>query len=478
MSPLPATRSTRRALLVPRRAVGFSSPLDYAPALWLRASDIAGLADAAAVTTWPDISGNSRDATQATAARQPTFRTNVLNGQPVVRFDGGDGLSTVSVDLTGTSGVTLFVVASVVAGTDRALVELSDNYNSVTTGFLLFRAAAGNFPNWAVRGNASSGVAHTAIGATAMAGGTGVFKTLVGRADKSYSMQDVAFALNNTWAYTYTPGGAATVGTVDNTNTFGNHQINIGARDADGTITLPTQGDIAEILLIPRQLTGGETQNVGNYLAGRYGSGIWSNQTALVVYEGDSLTEGDKLPSGAYPLTLQRRFTDVGVVPYIPAVSGQTLAQMQADYATQIKPLSQPSLGAKNICVLWGGTNDMVSVGGNQTAATTLSRFYTYADTLRADGFKTVGLTIIPRTDAAAPGDFETKRQAFNADVDANWASHFDAIVQLHLDAMFDAAADSANATNYNADLVHLSATGYGHVADMVETALAAIGVT
>ena len=51
---------------------------------WYDAS-LLGLADEAAVTTWPDLSGQGR-----TLTGQAVFQTNVLNGLPVVRFDGVD----------------------------------------------------------------------------------------------------------------------------------------------------------------------------------------------------------------------------------------------------------------------------------------------------------------------------------------------------------------------------------------------------
>lgn len=68
------------------------SPLSLSPALWLAASTITGLNDGEAITTWADISGNGRDAAQATADNKPTYQTNELNGYPVVRFDGSNDL--------------------------------------------------------------------------------------------------------------------------------------------------------------------------------------------------------------------------------------------------------------------------------------------------------------------------------------------------------------------------------------------------
>lgn len=71
------------------RAGGFT-PADLNPAGWGEASELTGLADADPVESWTDLSGNARHLAQGTAGNRPTFRTNVINGHPVVRFDGVD----------------------------------------------------------------------------------------------------------------------------------------------------------------------------------------------------------------------------------------------------------------------------------------------------------------------------------------------------------------------------------------------------
>ena len=72
---------------------GAFSPLSLSPALWLKADAITGLSDDAYIASWADSSGNNRNATQAGAdSLKPKYRTNVLNGQPVVRYDGSDYL--------------------------------------------------------------------------------------------------------------------------------------------------------------------------------------------------------------------------------------------------------------------------------------------------------------------------------------------------------------------------------------------------
>jgi hypothetical protein len=53
---------------------------------WYRADTIAQ-ADATAVAQWNDTSGNARHLT-ATGTAQPTYKTAIVNGQPIVRFNG------------------------------------------------------------------------------------------------------------------------------------------------------------------------------------------------------------------------------------------------------------------------------------------------------------------------------------------------------------------------------------------------------
>lgn len=57
--------------------------------LWLRADSL-GFIDEAPVARWPDQSSARNDATEANLSNQPVHRKNVLNGKPVVRFDGLD----------------------------------------------------------------------------------------------------------------------------------------------------------------------------------------------------------------------------------------------------------------------------------------------------------------------------------------------------------------------------------------------------
>ncbi len=78
--------------------------------LWLEADAITGLNDGDPVATWLDQSGNENHATQSTEASKPLFKTNILNGKPVVRFDGSDDALSYPSQMSGHTTITVFVV--------------------------------------------------------------------------------------------------------------------------------------------------------------------------------------------------------------------------------------------------------------------------------------------------------------------------------------------------------------------------------
>jgi hypothetical protein len=85
-----------------------------------------GLSDGDPVSSWTDSSGNGHTAAQTGSAR-PIFKTNILNGKPVVRFTtaGGSGLTLVSA-VPGASPWTIFAVMKVLDGTHSLSSLISD----------------------------------------------------------------------------------------------------------------------------------------------------------------------------------------------------------------------------------------------------------------------------------------------------------------------------------------------------------------
>lgn len=87
-------------LTIPKTPFPFGefSPADISGLkLWLDASQITGLNDGDAVTTWADLSGNGNDATQATVSKKPLYKTAIQNGRPGLLSDGVDDLLSGSV---------------------------------------------------------------------------------------------------------------------------------------------------------------------------------------------------------------------------------------------------------------------------------------------------------------------------------------------------------------------------------------------
>jgi hypothetical protein len=112
-------------------AVGFV-PTDLTGLLvWFRASSI-GLSDGAAISTWADESGNANDLTQP-STQKPTYKTNIINGYPVVRFDATDDFLTLDSAISN-STFTYFIVLRRNSYLDHCILIATDT----TYDFLQF----------------------------------------------------------------------------------------------------------------------------------------------------------------------------------------------------------------------------------------------------------------------------------------------------------------------------------------------------
>ena len=84
------------------------------PIVNLKAQNLAGLGNGAAVSSWSDTAiGDSFSGTvlQSNAANRPTLQTNALNGRAVVSFDGDDSLVSSAINRLPTSGRGITVIA-------------------------------------------------------------------------------------------------------------------------------------------------------------------------------------------------------------------------------------------------------------------------------------------------------------------------------------------------------------------------------
>lgn len=223
--------------------------------LWLKADSLA-LSDNDPVSTWVDSSGSGNDATQAGALR-PTYKTSIVNGLPVVRFNGTSQYlsSNASVDQKPYS---LFVVLN---PTDAAAVR--NITGCASTGAFVLRMATDRIVH-----ADKSGVANIGTSSSGLTLG---------------SPQLFTFTYSGVGAYGfYIDGTAAGSGTNDQTGSTGGLATQIGGNTADGSYWY---GDIAELIKYSVVPTSDEIGHVNQYISDKYGLTI-SNMVpcAEVVY--------------------------------------------------------------------------------------------------------------------------------------------------------------------------------------------------
>lgn len=100
-------------------------------AFWAEDPNWTDPGDGNAVSQWDDASGNGRHATQATASKQPTYRSSVsaFSNQPAVQGDGTDDTVRTSSFTAVSQPTTIVAVASAVVG-DDADPAIVDGYES------------------------------------------------------------------------------------------------------------------------------------------------------------------------------------------------------------------------------------------------------------------------------------------------------------------------------------------------------------
>ena len=229
---------------MPRKSLTYFTP-DQLTGLvaWYKA-DALSLNDGDAVATWTDSSGNSNDATQGTGSAQPTFKTSIINGKPVVRFDGGDDLSTATESNFDLATYSVFFVATRSAGT--TLISKNTTGTGAGGRRKLQIGLAGNI-------SLSAGSDGSAINNTATVTTPGVYG-VIARANNDHDLI-VNGTVNNKTT------------TLDDT-TFNNSAFQIGAAFSNGSERIT--GDIAEIIIFNRAVSSSESLGIQNYLAVKY----------------------------------------------------------------------------------------------------------------------------------------------------------------------------------------------------------------
>ena len=232
-----------------------------APNALLDASDAVIEADATAIKTWKDISGNGRDFTQATSGHRPVSNIDVLKNMAVL-FDGSDDAMHASEFYTYVDS-TVFIVfkASNATGTETLFSDRGGNANEQ-----LFIRISGD----KLRSLAKDDGGAT-IGEVVPGSGTGVDSGVAGLVKLSGSAGTPTLSVSGNGA-AFTDG---TNGSYNNDTAFGGSQEapTIGARNSAGTAAEADffAGDILEIGIWPRVLTVAEMNKLLKIASQKYG---------------------------------------------------------------------------------------------------------------------------------------------------------------------------------------------------------------
>lgn len=183
------------------------------------------------------------DIVQATSGAKPTYKTGILNGQPVLRFDGGDSLIGAFAGGAISQPYTIFVVSQLSAGAvnDNNTHFLTDG-NDATNRAGVFKNAGTTPDSWALFAGAN---------------------LVGGNSDSDW----------NIW--TILPNGASSQfwdsGVSEASGNAGANSIDglaVGAR-YDGTASWWI-GDIAEVLIYTGNLSTADKNQVAQYLSTKY----------------------------------------------------------------------------------------------------------------------------------------------------------------------------------------------------------------
>ncbi len=206
--------------------------------VWLKADSITGLSDDEAVTTWTDSSSVSNNVTQSTADKKPLYKTNIINSQPVVRFDGTNDTLTGAFSSSVSTPYTLFAVATFRSSytSQEAILDGGGDLNGY-----LFRSV-NNSSAYFNNSNQIGSVAATT-------NNWNIYSVLVNGASS-------ALRANN---------GTAATGTLAGTALLGLRLAERGGGVEFGDV------DIAEVMVYNSALSTSDRQGLEAYLQGKYG---------------------------------------------------------------------------------------------------------------------------------------------------------------------------------------------------------------
>lgn len=299
-------------------------------ALWLRPDRGVTTGAGGAVTLWEDWSGNFNNAVQTDVSKAPTLTANVLNGQPVLHFDGADDFLEVgnspSVAITG--DMTTFFVVNV------------DDYATYRAIWAKTAGGGGNLPaanDYYLLPNSGIPRFYHGDPAGAIAPFDGTDPVPAGE------FVIAGYGLAGTTATHY-------LGTAEN----GSGELTAPGGDPGGTLRIGTRGDsftkfkgsFAELVIYARALTEAERTQITTYLQNKYFTQPTTGPKLTVNRSANTLTIS--WPDTATGFDLESSLTlGAGAVwtkvtePVVPA-NGQNTVTVPTTGATRYFRLRKP----------------------------------------------------------------------------------------------------------------------------------------
>ena len=187
------------------------------------------------------------------------------------------------------------------------------------------------------------------------------------------------------------------------------------------------------------------------------------HESGLIVFDGDSLTEGYLLtPAQSYPTQAMKQLP--GWLESVNfGIAGQTWQDLLRDVRHEVDPLYSASRRL-NLVVAWAAANDLAAGYGAQETYENARR---YCEARRRVGFTVCTATMYPLQPKDVDVRFEARRVAYNDLLRAHWHEFAEALVDLAADERLGDPSGPAR-RQYFIDAVHLNEAGYGVIADCV----------
>lgn len=412
------------------------------------ADDITPQSDNTNLVTWTDSVGAAA-ATNATGARQPKYRTNVLGGKPAVQFSGGQVLD---------CGRPTALMAAMDTPSSRTVLVVYKTLGATSNGMPVSAANGGGAGYMLVADQTNVGI----FNANAPDPGAR-FMTLCHTGQVAGGV--VA-------AYrTAVNGGIVHIGVVA-ANTSAGNTFSIGGINLNNSFFVNAY--IFDVVVWNVGLTPAELFQADNWACAKYGQAtVRAGLTKLYVFDGDSETAGAGSASGAgavagtYPYKVAATMGLIYGQWTNTAIGGITAAQMLTKAPSDLSGLVT-TVGLPLRVAAWEYYNQKA-----QTPAFILTAAQNYVAYVKA----LANTKVLWASSTGSSSDPDSTRSTYNTSLDATGASFADAYCALHTDTNIgDQSSYATNHVAYWFDVIHKNAAGNTFIAADVATPLIAMG--